>query len=67
MKFSNIWKAWASTFIGALIPIVTGIVTDLVSGSIDWTAVKTALLPAIILGLSDALKEIQNEVTPPKP
>ena len=64
MKFANIWKAWASTFIGAAIPILTGIVTNAINGSVDWAAVKTAILPAIILGLTDALKEIQNEVSP---
>ena len=66
MKFSNIWKAWATTFIGALIPILTGVLTNAVNGTTDWTAVKTALIPALILGFTDALKEIENEINSPK-
>jgi hypothetical protein len=61
----NIWKAWVTSLIGALIPLITGIVTELLNGSIDWTAVKTSLAPALILIFTDILKEIQNEVNPP--
>jgi 1,4-dihydroxy-2-naphthoate octaprenyltransferase len=66
MKFSNIWKAMGTTLIGALVPIITGAMTAMINGSIDWTAVKASLIPAILLALTDALKEIQNEIAPPK-
>ncbi len=64
MKFSNIWKAWLSTLVGLLIPIVTGIATQLVSGSVDWTAVKTSLIATAGLALTDLLKELNKTITP---
>ena len=65
MKLQNIWKAWVSSLIGALIPIVTGIITQAVTGHIDWVSVKTSLAPALVLIFTDILKEIENEIKPP--
>jgi hypothetical protein len=64
MKLSNIWKAWLSSLLGLLIPIITLCVSDLFTGSINWTAVKASLAPALALLVTDILKEIQNEITP---
>ena len=66
MKFSNIWKAWLSTLIGLLIPIFTGIATQVITGSIDWTAVKTSLIATAILAVTDLLKELTKGLEEPK-
>lgn len=64
MKFSNIWKAWLSTLVGLLIPIVTGVATQLVTGTVDWTAVKTSLIATAGLAFTDLLKELNKTITP---
>lgn len=71
MKLSHLWKAAVSTLIGLLIPIVTGIGTQLATGQVNWTAVKTSLIATGLLLFTDILKEIQKDITddqtPPKP
>lgn len=62
MKLSNLWKAWVSSLIGALIPILTGLLTSVINGNVDWTSVKISLAPALALVFTDILKELQNEV-----
>lgn len=62
MKFSNIWKAYLSSFIGAVIPIITAIASDAITGTINWTAVKASLAPAVVLFITDLLNEAKNEL-----
>jgi hypothetical protein len=61
----NVFKAWVSTSIGILVPVVTGLITDIAQGQINWNAVKASLIPAFLLIVTDLLKEIENEIKPP--
>lgn len=63
IKLSNIWKAYLSSFIGAVIPIITGVVSDLITGHVDWHAVKVSLAPAVVLFITDLLNEAKNELS----
>lgn len=62
LKLSNLWKARISTLIGLLIPVLTGVVTDLSTGTVNWTAVKTTLVVTFGLFVTDILKETQKEL-----
>jgi hypothetical protein len=62
MKLSNVWKARLSTLLGLAIPVLTGIFTDLATGSVNWTAVKGTLVVSLGLFLTDVLKETQKEL-----
>lgn len=62
MKLSNIWKAWASTTLGVLIGTVATTVVSLNEGSFSWTAFGTSAGIAVLLGLSDGLKELKKEI-----
>jgi 1,4-dihydroxy-2-naphthoate octaprenyltransferase len=61
MNFSNILKAWVSTFIGLLIPIITGIATTITDGHVDWKKVLYSLIATALLALTDVLKESQKK------
>lgn len=60
MKLSNILKAWLSTFIGLLIPIITGVATTITSGHVDWESVGYSLIATALFALTDVLKENQK-------
>lgn len=62
MKLSNIWKAWASTSLGVLIGTVATTVVSLNEGSFSWGAFGTSVGIAVLLGLSDGLKELKKEI-----
>lgn len=67
MKLDNIWKAWISTLLGLLIPVITGIVTMVSSGNgVDWKAVKMSLIATGLLALTDLFKEIQTKLNEKK-
>lgn len=66
IKLSNLWKAWLSTLIGLLIPVITGALTSWVTGSVDWAAVKASAIPAIILAFTSTMKQVQEWLTPTK-
>ncbi len=54
------WKAWITSLIGAAIPILTGIISDLVSGHINWDAMKMSFIAFGVLAFTDLLREVQQ-------
>lgn len=62
MKLSNIWKAWASTTLGVLVATVATTVVSLNDGSFSWATFSTSAGIALLLGLSDGLKELKKEI-----
>lgn len=62
MNLKNIFKAWISTFIGLLIPVLTMIATNVQDGSIDWHKVGISFLATAILGLTDLLNEVKTSL-----
>lgn len=63
MKYlQNAWKAKRSSFIGLLIPIITGMSSQVIDGSISWKAVMVAAVPALTLVFTDFMKEVQKEM-----
>lgn len=62
MKFSHFWKAWLSTVIGAAIPVVTAIASELIKGKIVWEAVAPTVIPFVIFATTDFLKELKSEI-----
>ncbi|MGH7239188.1 MAG: hypothetical protein ACREHG_03870, partial [Candidatus Saccharimonadales bacterium] len=55
-RVKNIWRAWLSTTIGLFIPVLTGIATKIMDGTIDWQSVKLSLIGTLILALTDLLQ-----------
>ncbi|MGF7233329.1 hypothetical protein [Arachidicoccus sp.] len=61
-RVSNIWRAWLSTTIGLLIPVLTGIASRIMNGTIDWNYVKMSLIATAILALTDLLQEVKRRM-----
>lgn len=66
MKVSNIWKAWLSTLIGVLIPVLTAVGTSAATGKVNWEIVTAVGVPAFILAVTDILKELQKSLATPE-
>jgi len=64
-KLSNVWKDWVSTIIGAFVPVLTGLITTITAGQINWTAVKMSFAGAAILAFTDILKKISTSLSTP--
>lgn len=62
MKLSNIWKAWLSSLIGAVIVALGQSGSFIVEGKLDMHVLVATLVPAIALSLTDILKELQKEI-----
>lgn len=60
MKFSNIFGAYRSTIIGLAITILTSVYTALQAPPINWKAIGSAAILAVILAVTDILKEKQK-------
>lgn len=61
-RVTNIWKAWISTTIGLFIPVLTGIATKIMNGTIDWQYVKLSLIGTLVLALTDLLQEVRKRI-----
>jgi hypothetical protein len=61
MNFKNILKAWVSTFIGLIIPVITGIATTITTGHVDWKSVGYSFIATALLALTDVLKETKKK------
>lgn len=61
-RVRNIWQAWLSTTIGLFIPVLTGIATKIMDGTIDWQYVKLSLIGTLILALTDLLQKVQKRL-----
>lgn len=61
-KVRNIWQAWLSTTIGLLIPVLTGIASKIMDGTIDWHYVKLSLIATVVLALTDLLQEVKKRM-----
>lgn len=66
-RVSNIWRGWISTTIGLFIPVLTGIATKIMNGTIDWQYVKFALIGTLILALTDLLQEVKKRLDEKRP
>lgn len=62
LKPKNLYKAWISTFIGALIGTTTTITTSLAEGKFEVKALYVGLGIAAVMGLTDVLKETKKEL-----
>lgn len=67
MKLSNIWKGWLTTLLGVLITVLTALATQLSTGELDWKAISAVALPALVLALTDLLKQTKATIEKPKP
>lgn len=57
----NIWKAYRSTLIGLAIPVLTAVYQGLSTPPVNWKAIGTSVVLAVILALTDILKETQKK------
>lgn len=62
MKFSNIWKAYASSLVGVIIGIISAAGTALYNNNLDWKAILVGAVPALVLATTDVLKEVQKSL-----
>lgn len=61
-RVRNIWQAWLSTTIGLFVPVLTGIATKIMDGTIDWRSVKFSLIGTLILAFTDLLQEVKKRL-----
>lgn len=63
MKLSNVWKAWMTTLIGALIGILTLAAEMFMNGTFTWKTFLVAAVPFVIGAFTDLLNEVKKEIT----
>jgi hypothetical protein len=57
----NIWKAYKSTILGLSIPVLTAVYQGLSTPPVNWKAIGTSVVLAVILSVTDLLKEKQKQ------
>ena len=62
-NISNVYKAWLSTLIGVVITVLSGIISQANTGHVNWHLVIATGSGALLLALTDILKEVQKEIT----
>lgn len=65
VKTSNITKAAASTTLGILILIVGTLSGSVAAGEFSWKSLFASLAPALILSVTDLLKEVKKQIDAP--
>lgn len=62
IKWSNIFKAGASTLLGGLILVGTTVVTSLQEGQLHWKPVLISAAIAVFLAVTDMFKEAKKQI-----
>lgn len=60
IDISHIWKAWISTLLGILVGCATTTATILATGQFDKKAIAAGVIPIVLFGITDFLKEVQK-------
>ena len=62
MSFRNIFRAWISSVLGALILLIPTVVDLMQKGEVDWSKTGWLMIGAVLLALTDAFKEAKRQL-----